>query len=422
MGAVVFGQRAYGKVDAQDGEHAVTEFVHLDFVPLIPLNSFWITSEVRRGEWIGIPIKLHLRSVAATYLRVWGPMLAALAIIGWGSRAAMTVAGGLLVLSGWSWTWRSRRGTRARQRGDFDRVALGTRCPPLHLTDEMRDRLERELSSRLARRDDARPPDDVARFGAKDADEAILAYGLLRLSAVRHRPAAAAADRLLASEFEALPSDGGPYREQRASEVAAFGAQVLADARAARETFPRPAAPRWYQRSWVQLVFLAAVTPVVWIQLTRPDIGIRRPRFVGIAELTASSPLAGKYVRVLCDRRTKDGWEHDDGPGRRVTACWIAERMLPIVSSVKDPVDSRIVVGRLDGLPTESRSWAEAMRGDPTIGPRALDLCLYRDVSAPPLRAVLTALCSVATLFGWLVWSSYTWRRFQAWRDAANAR
>src|SRR6185436_15185839 len=121
---------------------------------------------------------------------------------------------------------------------------------------------------------DARPPDDVARFGARDLEEAKLAYGLLRLDGVRHRASAAAADRLLGQAFETGPSNGGPYREQLASSIPELGAAISAAARAqaeaARARLRAARAgikPRWYQRPWVGLVALLWLTPSVFVVL-----------------------------------------------------------------------------------------------------------------------------------------------------------
>ena len=73
MGVIIYGRRAYGRVHQHEGEYAQTTFAHIDFVPLFPTGSFWVTDD-RGGQRFGFPIKLNGRSVLATYLRVWGPI------------------------------------------------------------------------------------------------------------------------------------------------------------------------------------------------------------------------------------------------------------------------------------------------------------------------------------------------------------
>src|SRR6185503_2201416 len=199
---------------------------------LFPISSFWVTQDLGNGQRMGFPIKMHGKSVLATYLRIWGLPIA-VGLLAASSSLTGTIAGAIvLALSIWSWTWRTRRGDLTLRRSDFDRVALGSRCDPAWMTADMRDRIANSLETSLAKREDARPPDDVARFGAKDVQEAVIAYGLLRISAVKHKAAAASADRLLASAFEQLPTEGGPYRETLGSAVPELGSAISAAARA----------------------------------------------------------------------------------------------------------------------------------------------------------------------------------------------
>src|ERR1051325_870319 len=185
MSVIIFGRRSYGRVHEHAGEYADTQFFHLNFVPLLPMQSHWITQQIGE-ERAGFPIRLHLPSVAAAYLRIWGPVGAMAIFMASGSIPAVAASLALVAASAWSWTWRSRRGARTLQRSDFDRVALGSRCDPAWMTAAMRQSLKRELDAELARRTDPRSPEDVARFGATDAAEALLAYGLLRLGAHDH--------------------------------------------------------------------------------------------------------------------------------------------------------------------------------------------------------------------------------------------
>jgi hypothetical protein len=155
MSVIIYGQRPYGRLHAYEGEYAHTQFMHIDFIPLFPVESYWITSELDAGQRLGFPIKLHAKSVLATYLRFWAPCLAVIAFISSRSPIATVIAIALAGLSAWAWMW-GPRGALARRRSDFDRVALGSRCDPAWLTDEMRDRLSRSLASQLAGLPDAR--------------------------------------------------------------------------------------------------------------------------------------------------------------------------------------------------------------------------------------------------------------------------
>ena len=98
----IWGRRAYGRVDAHGGEHAHTVFYHLYFMPLFPTMSAWNVSPGR-----GFGTRWNLKSVVATYLRMWGP-LAALGCFVAGGLPAM-IAGGVLaalgICSGISSSW-----------------------------------------------------------------------------------------------------------------------------------------------------------------------------------------------------------------------------------------------------------------------------------------------------------------------------
>lgn len=70
------GVRAIGRVDECDGSYVVTQFVHINFLPLIPLRS-----ELRVATGEHRPIPLHPVSVIAAYLRTV-PLLLAAALLG----------------------------------------------------------------------------------------------------------------------------------------------------------------------------------------------------------------------------------------------------------------------------------------------------------------------------------------------------
>src|SRR5215813_5118411 len=109
MSVIIYGQRPYGRLHTHEGEYAHTVFVHIDFIPLFPVESYWITSELAPDERLGFPIKLHAKSVLATYLRFWAPGVAALVFLSWRSPVATALAIALAALSAWGWMWGPRR-------------------------------------------------------------------------------------------------------------------------------------------------------------------------------------------------------------------------------------------------------------------------------------------------------------------------
>lgn len=72
---IFYGVRQYGRIDEQAGTSIATQFAHLWFVPLFPVRSHLVLGESADGKFSGIPIPLSGRSVAAGYLRIWGPIL-----------------------------------------------------------------------------------------------------------------------------------------------------------------------------------------------------------------------------------------------------------------------------------------------------------------------------------------------------------
>jgi hypothetical protein len=417
MSVIIYGQRPYGRLPTHEGEYAHTVFAHIDFIPLFPVESFWITSELAPDERIGFPIKLHAKSVLATYLRFWAPAVAALVYLSWRSPVATALAIALAALSVWSWMWGPRRGARARRRSDFDRVALGSRCDPALMPDDMRRRLSRTLESQLAGLPDARPPDDVARFGARNFEEAILAYGLLRLNAVEHRAAAAAAERLLASTFDELPSEGGPYRERLAGSVPQLGAAISAAARAKAEArraqIAAATAPRWAGWLWLKLVGLVCLT----LLLVAPVISLFSlavPHTADPHELAGTRSLTGR-VTVRCDRVADGNWQVRDHDAlvHRVDLCWLGDRVLPVVSRADEPIDSPTVRGELRWIVVSAPlgSWAEELRRHHV---RAYDTYLDRDADSRTQIVAGIGFC-LAIFVGWRLWI----RAFRRHRRAA---
>jgi hypothetical protein len=414
MSVIIYGQRPYGRIHAHEGEYAHTQFVHIDFIPLFPVQSFWITCDLGAGQRLGFPIKLHARSVLATYLRFWAPCLAVLVFLSFRSTASTVIAIALAALSAWSWMWAPRRGALARRRGDFDRVALGSRCDPAWLTDEMRDQLSHTLASQLAGLPDARPPDDIARFGARNIDEAILAYGLLRLNSVKHRAAAEAADRLLASTFDELPSEGGPYRERLAGSVPELGAAISAAARAHAEAArSRSAARRRW--GWLQLAGLLCLTPMLvggGIML----VSLAVPHTIGPRELAGRHSPTGR-IAVHCDRVPDGNWQVRayDAPVQRVDFCWLGDRVLPVVSRAHEPADSSTLEGKLRWIPFYGGqgTWFAKLHQHAELNARAYSVYLDRDEDSRVEIVLGVGIC-LAIVAGWWLWIRAFLRRRRA--------
>lgn len=68
---IVWGERMCGKVDqVEDLVHVATKFFHVQYVPLIPLQSFIVISNTQsHGEFNGLAIPMSIKSVLSTYLR-----------------------------------------------------------------------------------------------------------------------------------------------------------------------------------------------------------------------------------------------------------------------------------------------------------------------------------------------------------------
>lgn len=212
---VIYGTRFYGEVDSYGGQRQLTKFFHIYYVPLVPVDTLWVTRDLDRG-YSGHPVKMSGRSVLAGYARVWGPVAAIGAFIA-GSVGGLVAAGALIGLSAWTWTWRSIRTAREQRRSDFHLLAFGTRCDPLHMSDELASSLQGHVAERWAEVAQGNSPEDVARLGATNPAQAVLAYASLRLAARLApgddaRRSREASDRILDAVKDTPALDGGPYR------------------------------------------------------------------------------------------------------------------------------------------------------------------------------------------------------------------
>lgn len=63
---IVYGTRMCGRVDETQVGHVATRFVHVWFVPLVPLGSFFVVGESAK------PVPFSVRSVLIAYVRSFG--------------------------------------------------------------------------------------------------------------------------------------------------------------------------------------------------------------------------------------------------------------------------------------------------------------------------------------------------------------
>jgi hypothetical protein len=71
---IIFGRRAYGRVEVSGGTFILTEFVHLWYLPIAPTGSHLVLSRDPTGLCQNLPIRMHGVSVLAAYLRTWGAL------------------------------------------------------------------------------------------------------------------------------------------------------------------------------------------------------------------------------------------------------------------------------------------------------------------------------------------------------------
>jgi hypothetical protein len=213
---VIYGTRFYGEVDSHGGQRQLTKFFHIYYVPLVPVGTLWVTRDVDNG-YNGHPVRMSGRSVLAGYARVWGPLAAIGAFIA-GSAGGVVAAAALIALCAWTWTWRSVRGGREQRRSDFHLLAFGTRCDPLNMEEELATSLQPHVARRWAEVAEGNSPEDIARIGAANPSQAVLAYASLRLAArlaprdQLRKQSLDNSERILDSIKDTPTLEGGPYR------------------------------------------------------------------------------------------------------------------------------------------------------------------------------------------------------------------
>lgn len=369
---IIFGTRWTGRVDEQGGECAETLFAHLFYLPIVPLRSIWVIggtgsevgTQVRASALVveefgdrrfGLPIRLHARSVAAAFLRVWGVVVAVACFAVSPSIAMGVVAAGVAALSVWSWSWRTPRG-QDRRHGDLRLLAFGTRCDPNRLGRAARERLRTTVHAQRAGAGAQRPAEDVARFGPTSLNEAVVAYGQLIVD-----QRAQLAERIALGQRD-LPNGAGPYRDAPAPlspETLRADLGREADALVGTSLTPwiweRPYARPFAVGLMLGLAALGfAVTFGAWRSAPLSD-----------GATLARDPPLGDYIAVACDRIT----DADDPPPRsrdlRVAACALGSRRLVLVAPLATPISGTLVAGTLLRHVEELWAWGGAAVSDP---------------------------------------------------------
>lgn len=425
MSVIIYGVRAYGRVDAHAGEHAETNFFHIWFAPIVPVGSWWVTPTDRQS------IKPIGKSIAAAYLRIWGP-IAAIGLTSAGLPLLRTESGtgaGMLVvaaclaaLSVWSWTWKTLRGHVAHRRSDFNYVAFGNRCEPARRFEADRSELKRALDRRWHERAPLRNPNEVAAHGATDASEAVLAYGLLRLASIDRGRAGASdgadADRILAGQHTASTPEAGPYRAGAAApadgkatgDLAALVQQRAAAAPVARVPAAATAADlsRAKRRSRLQLVGLVFLSLASIGGVSVLTMSLRPTLDITLKELRSADPPKTRIVRLACDSVDEAFWEEyrakDHEMVAEIAMCQVGRYLVP----VKFPAGAAhgpIVTGKLYDIGPRQDWHRELMRSAPELEARTIDLYIDATHDGPDWVA---GAIGIAMLLGtpvlWVLW------------------
>lgn len=432
MPVIIYGVRDYGRVDAHAGEHAQTSFFHVWFAPLFPVGSSWVTGPRPDGT-NAHGIRLHAKSIAATYLRIWAPIIGVSCLsagLGKLHVAPLIAAAILFMLSAWSWTWRTLRGSAAIRRSDFNFVAFGTRCDPSRMFAPHRAVVKKDLDRRRAERSPKRSPNEVAQHGAADAAEAVLAYGLLRLSAIERGKAGASdgcdAERILAGEHEASATTEGPYRagpaaqtdaatqaalaalvEQRAAEAVQRPGWIKIDQDEDRRRAKRKS--RWQLAGLVFLTLAAVGGTLAFVASLQPT------REVSIKELRGIRPPHGRIVTATCDRIDEPVWFETDKQGRTVSQiamCYLGQYAVPIKLAADDTVPTRVITGKLREVNDRLVWVSKGLRTEPGLEARTLDVFIDATDTSDLVAGAMGLSLLIITPVLWVLWFRARRRQF----------
>ena len=338
-------------------------------MPLIPTETVWFTS-----ERTGFNVKMSGKSVLATYARWWSIPAVIAVLSGTPLYVGLPLAGAIAALYAWSWTWAAVRGAHELRRRDFNQLAFGTRCEPEMMPRLMREQIATALHQRWDRLDAGRSPDDVARFGAKNSGEAVIAYGVLRMAALDGggRTELDAAERILRGTHDALPADQGPYRDAAQEPVSApptsdvIHAQVASAATnvsGGRSPMPPQPGLKRHGKALAAASFIGALAAGAGVSAN--SAGLRGTEEVKVSELTSHHDT-GQYVTITCDQIERYG-EFTEYSGKRtlheVYACEQDQQILPVITGPGDTVD-RTVEGQLLPMRNSQLQWPSDVRAE----------------------------------------------------------
>ena len=440
MSVIIYGVRSYGRVDAHAGEHAQTKFFHIWFAPLVPVGSWWVTPTG------GHSIKPNLKSIAAGYLRIWG-LIATIGLLTAGLQqlhaaslagsAMLIAAASFAALTAWSWTWHNLRGS-ARRRSDFNYVAYGTRCEPSRRFAADRSELKRNLDRRWNERAPSRNPNEVAAHGASDAGEAVLAYGLLRLSAIDRGNAGASdgtdADRILAGQHSAPSVDDGPYRAGVASPTdtkTAAGLADLVNARAAATAtkFVPPSVDRAYElrrtkrRSRLHFAGLLFLTMAALGGVGLFVTSLLPTMKITLKEMRSANPPKTRVVELTCDAVEPALWEEYNDRGTttaRISMCHLGRYYVPVKLPATGELPTRVVTGKLYEI-TGRELWVRrGLHKQPELEAQTTDLYIDATQDRDWGVGAFGLAMAIATPVLWVLWFRAR-RRRQATQRALGA-
>ncbi len=324
-------------------------------------------------------------------------------------------------LTRWSWSWRRLRGADAIRRSDFNLVAFGTRCEPSRMLPSQRMIAKRDLDRRWDERSPSRSPNEVAAHGTTDAAEAVLAYGLLRLSAIERGRAGASdgadADRILAGRHEAPQTTDGPYRaslatgpevatgaglarlvEQRTAEVAPVAARHAEDAAVALR--------RQRRRSRLQGVGLVFLTMVACAGAVGFAMSLRSALPVTAVELSSEHPPMNRPVSVTCDAVDPPLLEVTDRYGEttaQIAMCHLGKKLLPVKFEA-GAIVATVVSGQLYEITDRLQWYREGVRTQPQIEMRTFEHYLDATHSGGKVGGIFGLLIALVTPVLWVLW------------------
>ena len=423
-------KRVFGKVDEYGGELAASTFLHLFGLPLLPTGSVWLTAG--QYGYQALPIKLHLRSVVAGYLRTWVPLTWWIAFAVDSPTGYGVVAAALAACFG-TWTWRMTHRLKVQRQNDFDLVALGTQCPPRRmLTKDLQQALAQQKVT-FADVTRERNPDDIARFGSSSAEELIAAYGLLRLHSTLTPTTASnarfAAMRIVNGRHDRASSEHGVFRSTQDSrngdvlgrEEAAAIVAVQANKLRAGSVLRAAQAPQTFLQKVMwggvhQLVGFA----VLGLGLLGGVAGmtvVRDPdTYDFVSERTLRNTIGdGKtHYRIVCDewRDFAKASEINDDVGD-VRLCRVGQKLLPVLSNNGEGIHGNTVRGRL--LPRHvqrvNADWEQQLMADGRLDEKTFQVYLVTDVLSHVGQLMLASAFILGAIGLCVIWRRVRYQR-----------